>query len=251
MLEIYPSIDLRAGQIVRLIQGDYARQIDYGNDPLAVAQSYEQAGATWLHMVDLDGAKTGAPANFPILAAVCRNTNLRVQFGGGMRDETQIRQAIDHGAARVVVGTRAVEDWPWFEALLRKPEMAGRITLGLDARDGQVAVRGWVESSGISAAELVRRAGDLPVGAIVYTDIRRDAMLGGPNFEATETLARATKIPVIASGGMSGLNDVERLMGTAVHGAIIGRALYEGRIDLTAAIRLVRGSHESSDSGIQ
>lgn len=240
MLEIYPSIDLRGGKVVRLIQGDYSRQIDYGDDPVAVALRYEQAGSHWLHMVDLDGAKTGEPTNLGVLAEVCRQTKLRVQFGGGMREESQIRRALEHGAARVVVGTRAIEDWSWFERLVGRPEFAHRIALGLDARNGEVAVRGWVASSGIQAVDLAKRAADLPVGAIVYTDINRDAMLGGPNFEATERLARETRIPVIASGGMSSIEDVRRLIGTPVHGAIIGRALYEGRIDLAEAIRLAR-----------
>jgi len=239
-MEIYPSIDLRAGSVVRLIQGDYARQIDYSDDPLAVAESYQKAGSRWLHLVDLDGAKTGRPANLPILAGICRHTTLQVQFGGGLRDESQILRAIDHGAARVIVGTRAIEDWPWFEQLFARLDLAGRVGLGLDARNGLVATKGWVESTPLQAVDLVKRAADLPLGAIVYTDISRDGMLSGPNFEATERLARQTSIPVIASGGISTIDDIRRLIGTPVHGAIIGRALYEGRINLADAIRLAR-----------
>jgi phosphoribosylformimino-5-aminoimidazole carboxamide ribotide isomerase len=241
-MEIYPSIDVRAGKVVRLLQGDYARQINYADDPVKVAEAFENAGATWMHLVDLDGAKTGSPANLYVLTAICRHTTLKVQFGGGMRDESQIARALEHGAGRVIVGTRAIEDWPWFEGLLGRAEFANRVGLGLDARGGEVAVRGWVKASGIQAVDLARRADPLPVAAIVYTDISRDGMLTGPNFEATERLARQTRIPVIASGGVGSLEDIRRLLGTSVHGAIIGRAYYEGRIDLAEAIRLARGA---------
>jgi phosphoribosylformimino-5-aminoimidazole carboxamide ribotide isomerase len=239
-VEIYPSIDVRGGKVVRLLQGDYARQIDYADDPLAVAQLFAQAGATWMHLVDLDGAKTGEPANLPVLARICKQTSLHVEFGGGLRDEVQIARALEHGASRVIVGTRAIEDWPWFERTVNQPACAGRVGLGLDARNGIVATKGWVEASQLRAVDLAKRADALPVAAIVYTDISRDGMLSGPNFEATELLARQTHIPVIASGGMSSLSDVQRFVGTPVHGVIIGRAYYEGRIDLAEAIRLAR-----------
>jgi phosphoribosylformimino-5-aminoimidazole carboxamide ribotide isomerase len=241
-LEIYPSIDIRAGKVVRLLQGDYDRQIDYADDPVRVAQAFQDAGATWVHLVDLDGAKTGTPANLHVLAAICEHTSLKVQFGGGMRDEAEILRALERGAGRVIVGTRAIEDWPWFEGLLGRAEFADRVGLGLDARGGEVAVRGWVKTSGIQAVDLARRADPLPVAAIVYTDISRDGMLTGPNFEATERLARQTRIPVIASGGIGRIDDIRRLLGTPVHGAIIGRAYYEGRINLVEAIRLARGA---------
>jgi phosphoribosylformimino-5-aminoimidazole carboxamide ribotide isomerase len=241
-MEIYPSIDVRGGKVVRLLQGDYRRQIDYADDPAAVAELFEEAGATWMHLVDLDGAKTGEPSNLPVLAAICKRTKLKVEFGGGMRDESQILRALEQGAHRVIVGTRAIEDWAWFEGLVGKPEFAGKVGLGLDARGGEVAVRGWVAGAGIQAVDLAKRADALPVAAIVYTDISRDGMLTGPNFEATERLARQTRIPVIASGGMSCISDVQRFVGTPVHGVIIGRAYYEGRIDLIEAIRLGRGS---------
>ncbi len=240
-MEIYPSIDVRSGKVVRLLQGDYARQINYADDPVAVAALFEQAGATWMHLVDLDGAKTGQPANLHVLAAICKRTKLKVEFGGGMRDEAQIARALEEGASRVIVGTRAIEDWPWFESLVGRPEFAHRVGLGLDARNGEVAVRGWVQGAGIQAVDLANRADPLPVAAIVYTDISKDGMLTGPNFEATERLANQTRIPVIASGGMSSIDDIRRLVGTAVHGAIIGRAYYEGRIDLFEAIRVARG----------
>ncbi len=241
-MEIYPSIDVRAGKVVRLLQGDYARQIDYADDPVRVAEAFQAAGAAWMHLVDLDGAKTGKPANLHVLADICAHTTLKVQFGGGMREESQILRALEHGAGRVIVGTRAIEDWPWFEGLLGRPEFANRVGLGLDARDGEVAVRGWVQASGIQALDLARRADPLPVAAIVYTDISRDGMLAGLNFEATERLARQTRIPVIASGGIASLDDIKRLLGTPVHGVIIGRAYYEGRIDLAEAIRMARGA---------
>jgi len=163
-----------------------------------------------MHLVDLDGAKTGQPANLHVLAEIRERTPLKVQFGGGMRDESQIRRALEQGASRVIVGTRAIEDWPWFEQLLARSEFAGRVGLGLDARNGVVATKGWVEASHLQAVDLARRADSLPVAAIVYTDISRDGMLAGPNFESTERLARLTKIPVIASGGVSGIEDIKR-----------------------------------------
>ncbi len=241
-MEIYPSIDVRGGKVVRLIQGDYARQIDYADDPAAVAELFEKAGAAWMHLVDLDGAKSGKPANLHVLAEIRRRTGLKVEFGGGLRDEEQIARALDAGASRAIIGTRAVEDWPWLETLLSRDEFAGRVGLGLDARDGVVATRGWVESSNLQAVDLAQRAADLPVAAIVYTDISRDGMLSGPNFEATERLANQTRIPVIASGGVSGIDDVKRFVGTAVHGVIIGRAFYEGRIDIAEAVRIARSA---------
>jgi phosphoribosylformimino-5-aminoimidazole carboxamide ribotide isomerase len=241
-MEIYPSIDVRDGKVVRLIQGDYGRQINYPVDPVAVAQCFQQAGATWMHLVDLDGAKTGLPANLHVLADICKRTALKIQFGGGMRSEDQILAALEQGAHRVIVGTRAVEDWPWFEGLLAKTPFANRVGLGLDARNGIVAIRGWVEASRLRAVELAHRADVLPIAAIVYTDISRDGMLAGPNLEATIELAHQTRIPVIASGGVSAMDDVTRFLGTPVHGVIIGRACHEGRIDLTEAVRLARGT---------
>lgn len=241
-MEIYPSIDVRDGKVVRLLQGDYGRQIDYADDPAAVAELFEKAGATWMHLVDLDGAKTGEPTNLPVLADICKRTKLKVEFGGGMRDESQILRALEQGASRVIVGTRAIEDWPWFERTLSKSEFANRVGLGLDARNGIVATKGWVESTQLQAVDLAKRADAMPVAAIVYTDISRDGMLTGPNFEATAQLARQTRIPVIASGGMSNISDVQRFVGTSVQGIIIGRAYYEGRIDLVEAVRVARGS---------
>ncbi len=239
-MELYPSINVRNGKVVRLIQGDYRRQIDYADDPAVVAERFAAAGATWMHLVDLDGAKTGVPANLPVLAAIRERTGLKVQFGGGMRDEAQILRALEQGASRVIVGTRAVEDWPWFERLLARPEFAHRVGLGLDARNGIVATKGWVEASQLLASDLAGRASDLPVAVIVYTDISKDGMLQGPDFEATERLAALTRVPVIASGGVSGIEDIQRFMGTQVHGVIIGRAYHDGRIDLAEAFRLVR-----------
>jgi phosphoribosylformimino-5-aminoimidazole carboxamide ribotide isomerase len=241
-MEIYPSIDVRGGKVVRLLQGDYGRQIDYADDPVAVAELFAKAGATWMHLVDLDGAKTGEPANLHVLAEIYKRTHLKIQFGGGMRDESQIARALGRGASRVIVGTRAIEDWPWYERLLGKAEFAGRVGLGLDARNGIVATKGWVEASQLQATDLAKRADSLPVAAIVYTDISKDGMLQGPNFEATERLARQTRIPVIASGGVSGIEDIRRFVGTPVHGVIIGRAYHEGRIDLAAAVQLARGA---------
>jgi len=240
-VEIYPAIDLRGGKCVRLIQGDYARQIDYAEDPIAVAQTFQKAGARWLHVVDLDGARTGEPANFDVLAAICRAGDLKVQFGGGLRDESQIARAMELGAARVVVGTRALQDWAWFEQILGRSDFHERVALALDAREGTVAVKGWLEDTQLQATDVVGRLADLPVATVIYTDISRDGMLTGPNLQAITQVARRSPVPVIASGGVGSLDDIGQLLQIGVAGVIVGRALYEGRIDLAEAIRLARG----------
>jgi len=241
-MDILPAIDLRGGKCVRLLQGDYARQIDYADDPVAVAARFEQAGATWLHVVDLDGAREGRPRNLPTIRRLIERTALRVEVGGGLREVDAIESLIDAGASRCIVGTKALEDRAWLTDLVHRPKCREHIALGLDARDGRLAVRGWTEQMNETAAEVAQRVTDWPLAAIIYTDISRDGMLQGPNIEATHALARVSAVPVIASGGVTRIEDVRRLAELPLGGIIIGRAIYEQQIDLADAIRAASGA---------
>jgi len=237
-MEILPAIDLRNGKCVRLLQGDYDRQIDYRDDPVAQAAEFEQLGAKWLHVVDLDGARQGSMANADVIAQIIANTGLNVEVGGGVRDEKTIQNLLQVGVKQVVIGTRALEEMDWFKQIVRKYE--GEIVLGLDARDGILRTRGWTQASDLTALEVARKVSDWPLAAIVYTDIARDGMLTGPNVEATREMAENCHVPIIASGGMSKLEDVEQLAKLELFGIIIGRAYYEGTIDLKEALRGVK-----------
>lgn len=239
-LEILPSIDLRAGQVVRLKQGDYDRQINYAVDPFETAGAFAAAGARWMHVVDLDGAKEGRPVQTELIARLIAAGGLQVEVGGGVRTTQDVRRLLDAGAARVVVGTKAIEDWPWFAGLAHDPAMAGKLVLAVDAKDGVVATRGWTESSGRRAADIARDVRGWKLGGLLYTDVAKDGMLSGPNFEQTRLLAEATDVPVIASGGVGSLDHLRTLMTLPVWGAIVGRSLYEGAVDLAEAIRLTR-----------
>jgi phosphoribosylformimino-5-aminoimidazole carboxamide ribotide isomerase len=236
-MEILPAIDLCGGKVVRLAQGDYDRQTIYHDDPVAVAKLFVQAGAKWIHVVDLDAARTGTPANAVAVRAVVQavGADARVELGGGARDTAAVQRMLESGVARVVVGSAAMKDWAWFEVLVARGELAGKLALALDARDGRLAARGWTEQLETSAADLARRAHGWPLGAIVYTDIARDGMLSGVNLQATAEIIRATDVPVIASGGISSLDDVRQCARIGCAGAIIGRAWYEGKIDLAEA----------------
>jgi len=238
-MDILPAIDLRGGKCVRLLQGDYARQIDYSNDPLAVAHQFEQAGARWVHIVDLDGARDGTIRHISTIRRIARQTTLQLEVGGGVRDAAAIDALLEAGAARVVVGTRALEDPDWFGTVAHTPAYAHKLCLGLDARAGVLAVRGWTQPTERTALEVVEAVADWPLAAIIYTDIARDGMLAGPNIEAVRTVAERSGVPVIASGGVTRLDDVRALAGLPLAGIIIGRALYEGTIDLAEAMRLV------------
>lgn len=242
-LEIVPSIDLRNGRVVRLEQGDYGRQINYDVDPLDVARSYADAGATWLHIVDLDGAKEGRPAQSDLIANIIKASDMKVQAGGGIRATADVQRLLDAGASRVVVGTKSIEDWPWFESLARDDKhLAHRLVLALDAKDGIVATRGWTEASGRRAVDIAKQISGWPVGAILYTDVARDGMLQGPNFEHTRRLAEAAgAVPVIASGGVGHIEHIRQLTTIGAWGVIVGRSLYEGTLDLREAIRVARG----------
>lgn len=239
-MDILPAIDLREGKCVRLLQGDYDKQINYSEDPVAVAKRFEACGARWVHVVDLDGAREGVPRNLPTIERMLKATNLQMEVGGGLRDTRTIDALLRAGVSRCVVGTRALEDWEWFRELTHREDCRGRIALGLDARQGQLAVKGWTEQTRDTALQVAERVADWPLAAIIYTDIGRDGMLLGPNVEAVKVLADLSKIPIIASGGVTDIEDVRRLSALPLLGIIIGRAIYEGQLDLSEAVRLVR-----------
>jgi phosphoribosylformimino-5-aminoimidazole carboxamide ribotide isomerase len=238
-----PAIDLRGGQCVRLRQGDYNQETIFGADPAAVARRWVEQGAPALHLVDLDGARAGHPVNGASVRAiieVLEAVELPCQLGGGLREAEHIREALSWGVDRVVLGTRALREPEWLAEMAHR--FPARIVLGIDARAGKVAVEGWSETSNCSALELARQCEHLPLSAIVYTDISKDGMLEGPNLEALAEMARTVSLPVIASGGVTTVDDVARLTQIGLAGCIIGRALYEGRIDLAAALAAPGGT---------
>jgi phosphoribosylformimino-5-aminoimidazole carboxamide ribotide isomerase len=239
-MDILPAIDLREGKCVRLLQGDYDKQINYSEDPVAVAKRFEASGAQWVHVVDLDGAREGTLRNLPTIERMLKETNLQMEVGGGLRDTRTIEELLRAGVSRCGVGTRALEDWEWFRDLVHREDCGKRIALGLDARQGQLAVKGWTEQTRETALQVAERVADWPLAAIIYTDIGRDGMLLGPNVEAIKILADLSKIPIIASGGVTDIEDVRRLSALPLLGIIIGRAIYEGQLDLSEAVRLVR-----------
>ncbi len=233
---LYPAIDLKDGQCVRLLRGEMSAATIFGDDPAAQALKFEQAGCQWLHLVDLNGAFAGTPVNAAAVEAILKAVTVPTQLGGGIRDMATIAMWLEKGLARVILGTVAVEN----PALVREAARAfpGRVAVGIDARKGRVATKGWATETDVMATDLARSFEDAGVAALIYTDIDRDGAMGGPNIDATEALARAVTIPVIASGGVSRMEDLIALKGTGViAGAISGRALYDGAIDLAAAIR--------------
>jgi phosphoribosylformimino-5-aminoimidazole carboxamide ribotide isomerase len=235
---VIPSIDLRQGQVVRLQQGDYARQLNYAVDPVETARSFAQAGAKWMHIVDLDGAKEGRPIQSDLIAKIARTSGLLVEVGGGIRRHEDIDLLLQSGVQRVVIGTKAMEDWTWFESIAHNPAYQNRLILALDAKDGNVAVRGWTQTTGRRATDVATQISDWPVAAILYTDVAKDGMMTGPNYEQTQAIAQAGKIPVIASGGVGSLDHIRQLAKLPLFGAIVGRSLYEGTVDLREAIAI-------------
>jgi phosphoribosylformimino-5-aminoimidazole carboxamide ribotide isomerase len=236
VFDVIPAIDLQGGRCVRLVQGDFDRATVYGDDPPGIARRWQAAGASRIHVVDLDGAKAGGPRQLGIVAEIARSVAVPVQLGGGMRTLDDIQAALAAGVDRVMVGTRAIED-PSFvdEALAR---FGDRVGVGIDARDGRVAVRGWVDVSDVDALDLARSMATRGVKTIVYTDIARDGMLIGPNVEAMRRMAEAVPdVAVIASGGVGALGDVLELANTGTVGVIVGKAIYTGNVDLAEAIR--------------
>ena len=233
-MTVYPAIDLRGGRCVRLLRGEFDRETIYGDDPVAVARTWAAAGAAWLHVVDLDGARAGRPVQTDLVRAICRAVAVPVQVGGGLRDADAVATVLAAGAARVVLGTVAV----------RAPAVAaeicgahpGRVAVGLDARAGRVRVAGWTESEDVDALTVAGGLAPMGAAAVIYTDVERDGTELGPDLEGTRAVARAAGLPVIASGGVGSLADVRAVAALGVAGVIIGRALYSGAIDLADAL---------------
>ena len=236
---LYPAIDLKDGQAVRLLHGEMASATVFADDPAAQARAFVRAGCEWIHLVDLNGAFAGAPVNGAAVEAILAAIDVPAQLGGGIRDMATIERWLERGLARVILGTVAVEDPDLVRTAARA--FPGRVAVGIDARGGRVATRGWAEETDILTPDLARRFEDAGVAAIVYTDIDRDGAMGGPNVAATDALARAVEVPVIASGGVSTLEDLVQLKSTGtIAGAITGRALYDGAIDLAEALAALR-----------
>lgn len=232
-MQIWPAIDLRGGQCVRLEQGDYDRETVFGADPAAMARHWVERGATCLHLVDLDGARDGKPTNLASVRAILGAVQVPCELGGGVRSEQTIRELLEENVSRLVIGTKALKEPEWFRRLCRMfPE---RLVLGIDARNGMVATEGWLQTSETSAVDLARQFEGEPIAAIIYTDIATDGMLAGPNVAAMRQMQAAVDVPVVASGGVTTVDDVKALARAGLAGCIIGRALYEGRISLAEA----------------
>ncbi len=238
---LYPAIDLKDGQAVRLLRGDMEKSTVFNDDPAAQGRAFVEAGCEWLHLVDLNGAFAGTPVNGAAVESILAECAVPAQLGGGIRDMATIEAWLSKGLARVILGTVAVEN----PALVREAARAfpGQVAVGIDARDGRVATKGWATETDVMVTDLARSFEDAGVAAIIYTDINRDGAMQGPNIPATEALARAVDIPVIASGGVSSLADLTALRDTGViSGAISGRALYDGALDLRAALQALKAA---------
>ena len=233
-MQVWPAIDLRGGKCVRLRQGDYQQETVFHDNPVEVARTFQAAGAKHLHLVDLDGAREGLPVNLPAVQDIAAEVGIEIELGGGVRDEQSISELLNFGLSRLVVGTSAIKDPEWFRETCRK--FPGQLVLGIDARDGLVATDGWLETSDVSAITLAQQFLGEPLAAIVYTDIATDGMMSGPNVAAMQAMQQAVALPVIASGGVTTLDDVRALAQAGMAGCIIGRALYEGSFELNDAI---------------
>jgi len=233
-MELWPAIDLRGGRCVRLLQGDYARETVFGDDPVAMARRFVAAGARRLHIVDLDGARDGGPTQAALVARMVQAAGVPCQVGGGIRTLEAARDYLAAGLARVIIGSVAIERPDLLDTLAET--FPHRVVLGLDARGGRVAVRGWVDTSPLTAIDVARRTAGLPLAALVYTDIATDGMLSGPNLPALREMLAATRHPVVASGGVATAADIEQVAATGCTGCIVGRALYEGAVTIPAAL---------------
>lgn len=239
-MHIFPAIDLRDRQVVRLTQGDYAQMEVYGSDPAATARGFAAQGAKYLHVVDLDGAKDGALSNFEAIAAIIEATGMFVEVGGGIRDEARIRAYLERGAGRVILGTAALRDFDFLRRMVTK--YADQIAVGVDAKDGFVATDGWLNVSAVRGVDFCRQLRQAGVSAVIYTDIARDGALRGANLEVYKTLLRAAPgLAVTASGGVSTLEDVRALAALGVDAAIVGKALYTGALALPDVLRAAQG----------
>lgn len=238
---LFPAIDLHNGKVVRLKQGRYDQVTVYGEDPLDLLQSWEALGAQWAHMVDLDAAKSGQPAHRHLIEKIAAKTKLKLQVGGGVRNLETARQYLESGVSRVVVGTQATQDLDFLAAL--GSHFPQQIALGLDAKDGKLAVHGWTQTLELKATDFLQKAPLQGIACLIYTDIARDGMLTGPNLKALQELMAATKLPVISSGGVSSLQDIQNLLALEncqLLGVIVGKALYEGKVSVAEALRVVK-----------
>ncbi len=233
-MEIIPAVDIRGGKCVRLYQGDYQQETIFSEDPLAVARTWQAQGARWLHIVDLDGAASGAPQNLEVVQKIIKETKLLIQFGGGIREEEIARKLLRLGVSRLVLGTAAIENRGLIAKLCQR--FGEAIAVSLDAREGRIAIRGWQKNTVVAVFELSQEMVDLGVKRLIYTDIRRDGTLTEPNFDMIKKLLCKITVPVIVAGGISKLEHLEKLKGLGVEGAIIGKALYTGDIVLREAI---------------
>jgi phosphoribosylformimino-5-aminoimidazole carboxamide ribotide isomerase len=240
-MQVWPAIDLRGGKCVRLRQGDYQQETVFAQEPAVVARQFVERGARHLHIVDLEGAREGLPVNLPsvqeILAAV--GDEMECELGGGIRDEQSVEEIFDFGLKRLVIGTSALTDPEWFRTACRK--YPKKLVLGIDARDGRAATDGWLNTSDVTAIDLARQFANEPLAAIIYTDIATDGMMRGPNISAMAEMQAAVDVPIVASGGVTTLDDVARLAAAGLAGCVIGRALYEGTLSLEDAIRVAAG----------
>ena len=237
-MQIWPAIDLRGGKCVRLQQGDYDRETIFSDDPVAMARSFAEAGAKYLHLVDLDGARDGRPTNHEVVRKIVAAVDMQCELGGGVRDQQTIDALLDTGLARLVLGTAALKNAPWFREMCQ--QYPQRLVLGIDARNGMVATDGWLETSSTPATDLADQFRDVPLAAIVYTDIAKDGMMQGPNVAAMAAMQQHVEVPVVASGGVTTIDDVRRLEEAGMAAAIIGRAIYEGTLELREAIEVTQ-----------
>ncbi len=233
-MDILPAIDLIGGKCVRLVQGEYHKKITYKDNPVEQAQEFFDAGAEWLHVVDLDGAKLGKAINADIVAEIAKQVPMKIELGGGIRNEEAIVTMLEAGVTRLILGSSAIKEFDWFCEMANK--YPKRLVLGLDARGANLATEGWLEQGSLSLLDFAKKAADLPLDAIIYTDISKDGMLAGPNIERTKQLVEAVDLPIVAAGGVTTVDDIKTLKTAGVAGAIIGRALYEGSITLTEAL---------------
>jgi phosphoribosylformimino-5-aminoimidazole carboxamide ribotide isomerase len=240
---ILPAIDIRNGKCVRLQQGNYSQETIYADSPAEMAKHWEQQGAEFLHVVDLDGAKEGVPSNFSIVRSIAESVTIPMELGGGIRNQETIRRYLDAGVNRLVIGTLALKEADWFREMCRK--FPGKLVLGIDGRNGHAATEGWLETSQTLAADLAKKYADLPLAALVYTDIAKDGMLEGPNIGEMEAMRRAVPIPLVVSGGIASLDDVRRLASRNFHACIIGKALYENKFRLPDALKCAHVQEEN------
>jgi len=233
---ILPAIDIRDGKCVRLQQGDYDQETIYADSPVEMAKHWEQQGAEFLHIVDLDGAKEGVPTNFSIVSKIVANVKIPIELGGGVRNQETIQRYLDSGVNRLIIGTLALKEVDWFREMCQ--QFPQKLVLGIDGRNGLVATEGWLETSQTLAIDLAKKFADLPLAALVYTDIAKDGMLQGPNIEEMEAMRRTVSIPLIVSGGIASLDDVRHLASRNFYACIIGKALYENKFRLAEALSI-------------